>query len=146
MDEQKSDETSIIPEPNYPVITEMKYEDGKKYRNVNYHSKSNPQEDHFAVHIPCIEDQVVSNIATNIKKCSSVQYVDHKHVVYGSALNSHVVIVYESNNSEYMSSAREIVRIARDIRSSMTICEEYNPESDIDDRVGHNSDNLKYIW
>jgi hypothetical protein len=71
---------SIIPKLNYLIVTRIKYDNNKKYENINYYSKPNLQKNHSAVHIISIENQIVSDIATRIKNCSSIQYIYHKYV------------------------------------------------------------------
>lgn len=130
------DDISIIPEPNYALITDIDRSDN----NSGYHNGRTSQTyKKYGLSLPCIEDEIVNEIRTAIRGRDYVLEVEHT--------NKHIIVRYESTSTKYFEVAQSLASEIRSIRNSRSISEEYKDQNGrIEDRVNGNDESLRYIY
>lgn len=139
------DDISIIPEPNYAVVSDIDYEEDRD-ENMNYHNNPTQGKDTYALGVPCIEENIVSKIKSVLNNKDNI--VDIEHIGIGDRDGTHIIIRYKASPNNYMDIARNMIDgkgFIRDIRNDMSVCEEYKSlGSRIKDKVGRSD--LRYIY
>lgn len=130
------DDISIIPEPNYALITDIDRSDN----NSGYHNGRMSQTyKKYGLSLPCIEGEIVNEVRASIRGRENVLEVEHT--------GEHIIVRYESTSTRYFEVAQNLVSKIRSIRNSRSISEEYKDQNGrIEDRVGSDDENLRYIY
>lgn len=130
--EVDDDDISVMPEPNYAVVTDIEY-------SADDSRRMNLTDRFYAVSIPCIEPQIVDDIRTRMMGKESVLEVDN--------LDEHVIVRYESTSMSYLEVAHRLVSEMRSIRNQRSISDEYQGQNGpIKDHVGNKQEDLRYIY